>query len=135
MHRVFDDFPRVHHFFQQSLAGGGKLQTDYVVKVNGGAGGGAAVCRAGKTAEAIGHPQKQVTLRQIGEDLPVAHQAIELFRAGNRNREKRGIELTNRIRHISRLRQARRLGKHRDFAEGRLWAKAKRRKGRSRVNY
>ena len=73
---------------QVDFTGGGQVQTDDVVDVDGGGGCGAAVGGGDEPAVVCGQPQDQVGGREVGEHLPVGSEQVQpigvLFRQRGR---------------------------------------------------
>ena len=76
---------------QVDLAGGGQVQADDVVDVNGRRGRGAAVVGGDKSAVVGGQPQNEVGGCQVSEHLPVRKQQVQPINVLLRQRCRRGF--------------------------------------------
>ena len=85
------DLPRLQGATQIDFAGGGQVQADDVVHVDGRGGRGAAV-GGGNEATVVGwQPQNQVGGRQVSEHLPVREEEVQPIDVLLRQRRRRGF--------------------------------------------
>ena len=76
---------------QVDFAGGGQVQADDVVDVDGRGRGGAAVVGGDESAVVCGQPQNQVSGRQVGQHLPVRKEQVQPINIRLRQRCRRGF--------------------------------------------
>ena len=76
---------------QVDLAGGGQVQADDVVHVNGRGGRWAAVGGGDEASVVRGQPQDQVGGRQVGEHLPVREEEVQPIDVLLRQRRRRSF--------------------------------------------
>ena len=85
------DLPGLQGAPQVDFAGGGQVEADDVVHVNGRRGRGAAVGGRDEASVVGGKPQNEVGGRQVGEHLPVREEEVQPIDVLLRQRRRRGF--------------------------------------------